>query len=187
MALDTPGLLSILRRAAQGIRRTSKIGDQLSLLRRRAVELIGDDDVDTMNEMDDALLLLAERASSGDSIRDMLARFKEVSGSEEVGPGVHVLNAHIGKGQQFDWAIVVGLEEGHVSDFRSVSAKDHEEEQRVLMVMLSRAKRGLIVTRVGNVTTQYGTKKPKKPSRWWAALEAVAEAPSSAILRVVNG
>jgi len=187
MALDTPGLLPILRRAAQGIRRTPRIGDQLSMLRKRAVELIGDDDVDTMNEMDDALQLLAERANSGDSIRDMLARFKEVSVSEEVGPGIHLLNAHIGKGQQFDWAIVIGLEEGHVPDFRSLSAQDYEEEERVLMVMLSRAKRGLIVTRVGSVTTQYGTKKPKKSSRWWTALEAVSESPSSAMLHVVNG
>ena len=27
-------------------------------------------------------------------------------------PGVHLLTGHIGKGQQFDWVIVIGAEEG---------------------------------------------------------------------------
>ncbi|HEV7566683.1 MAG TPA: ATP-dependent helicase [Microbacteriaceae bacterium] len=171
MALDAPGILGLLRIAARGIRKDRPIADQLAALHSHAIDAVGDGDVDTINEIDDAMVILSERAEEGESVRDILTRFREVDVSESVPAGVHLLNAHIGKGQQFDWVIVIGLEEGHVPDFRS---QTDPEEQRVLMVMLSRAKRGLIVTRADRTTTKFGM-KAQTASPWWPALESIAQ------------
>lgn len=88
-----------------------------------------------------------------------------------VGPGVHLLNAHTGKGQQFDWAIVVGLEEGHLPGKRNSHGDALDEEQRVLLVMLSRARHGLVVTRTCETDGWYGP-KPVVASRWWSEIKA---------------
>ena len=88
-----------------------------------------------------------------------------------VGPGVHLLNAHTGKGQQFDWTLVVGLEEGHLPGRRNSCGDALDEEQRVLLVMLSRARHGLIVTRARMSDGQYGMRSVDE-SRWWSAIKA---------------
>lgn len=174
MALDHPGLLSALRAAAAGIAGTLPLDKQLELLRHRVLSNMGEDDVDTENVVDDAVALLAERAAEGEGVRAILARTRAVDVEEVAAPGVHVLNAHLGKGQQFDWVFVIGLEEGHVPDWRN---PEDPEEARVLMVMLSRAKRGLVVSRAKYVRTPYGPKRVPA-SRWWDALEAAAQDPA---------
>ncbi|MFB8190380.1 UvrD-helicase domain-containing protein [Microbacterium sp. NPDC055988] len=70
--------------------------------------------------------------------------------------GVHLLTGHVGKGQQFDWVVVVGLEEGVIPDFRATSADEKTEEARVLSVMLSRARHGVVVSRAASVPTNAG-------------------------------
>lgn len=82
-------------------------------------------------------------------------------------PGVHLLTGHVGKGQQFDWVVVVGTEEGCIPDFRSA---DVAEESRILSVMISRARHGVVVTRSASVPTNSGWAKPRKPSRFWSQL-----------------
>lgn len=57
-------------------------------------------------------------------------------------PGVHLLTGHVGKGQQFDWVLIVGAEDGCIPDFRAKSQAALQEEARVLSVMLSRARHG---------------------------------------------
>jgi DNA helicase-2/ATP-dependent DNA helicase PcrA len=101
-------------------------------------------------------------------------RYLRVDTDQAVTPGVHLLNAHTGKGQQFDWVFVPGLEEGHVPDFRSVSVEEVHEEQRVLLVMLSRAKTGIAVTRAGELISKKGNPYSRDASRWWPALVAAA-------------
>ena len=87
--------------------------------------------------------------------------------------GVHLLNAHTGKGQQFDWVFVVGLEEGHLPPKRSSTGAALAEERRVLLVMLSRARHGLVVTRVLTAEGPYGRYRAK-PCRWWSGIQAGA-------------
>lgn len=60
--------------------------------------------------------------------------------------GVHCLTGHAGKGQQFDWVFVLGLEEGTIPDFRAKSPESKCEEARVLSVMISRARIGVFGT-----------------------------------------
>jgi len=89
---------------------------------------------------------------------------------QAVSSGVHLLNAHTGKGQQFDWTFVVGLEERHVPDKRSSQGAALAEEMRILLVMLSRARHGLVVTSVTTLDGMYGP-YPAVRSRWFAPID----------------
>lgn len=63
--------------------------------------------------------------------------------------GVHLLTGHAGKGQQFDWMLVVGLEEKSLPSYYAVeenSVAKISEEARTFSVMLSRARHGVLVT-----------------------------------------
>lgn len=61
-------------------------------------------------------------------------------------PGIHCLTGHAGKGQQFDWVFIPGLEEGCIPDFRAKTTDAVSEEAKVLSVMLSRARIGAVVS-----------------------------------------
>lgn len=79
-------------------------------------------------------------------------------------PGVHLLTGHVGKGQQFDWVIVVGLEDGVLPDFRATTAEEQTEEGRVLSVMMSRARHGVVLSHAASVPTARGYAKSRVPS-----------------------
>jgi DNA helicase-2/ATP-dependent DNA helicase PcrA len=79
-------------------------------------------------------------------------------------PGVHLLTGHVGKGQQFDWVTIVGVEDGVLPDFRANTADEQTEEARVLSVMLSRARHGVIVSRAVSVPTNAGKPMDRNPS-----------------------
>lgn len=83
------------------------------------------------------------------------------------------MNAHTGKGQQFDWVFVPGLEERHLPDRRSSTGEALAEEERVLLVMLSRAKHGVVVTYAQTLSGMHGA-YASKSSRWLSGLAATA-------------
>lgn len=80
--------------------------------------------------------------------------------------GVHLLSGHAGKGQQFDWVVVVGLEDGNVPFFEARTDEALLEEIRVLSVMMSRARHGLVLTHAAAVPTLNGRVLTKYPSRF---------------------
>jgi DNA helicase-2/ATP-dependent DNA helicase PcrA len=84
--------------------------------------------------------------------------------------GVHLLTGHVGKGQQFDWVVVIGVEEGCIPDFRAETAAALTEEARILSVMVSRARHGVVLSYSQNVPSQKGRWLTKKPSRFWSTL-----------------
>lgn len=66
-------------------------------------------------------------------------------------PGLHVLNGHNGKGQQFYYVVILGVEEGVIPDYRARNDDlKLKEEARILSVMVSRAKVDLTFTFVRN-------------------------------------
>lgn len=75
--------------------------------------------------------------------------------------GVHCLTGHAGKGQQFDWVFVLGLEEGSIPDYRAKNQESKNEEARVLSVMISRARIGVFCTYIKEIRGHR-----KKPSRF---------------------
>ncbi|WP_449560735.1 3'-5' exonuclease [Mycolicibacterium mageritense] len=86
-------------------------------------------------------------------------------------PGVHLLTGHVGKGQQFDWVLVVGAEEGSIPDFRARTEAAIHEEARILSVMVSRARHGAVVMCARNVpAATTGVVYSKQPSRFWSTL-----------------
>jgi len=84
--------------------------------------------------------------------------------------GVHLLTGHIGKGQQFDWVMVIGAEEGCLPDFRAETSAALTEEARILSVMVSRARHGVWLSYAQCVPSQKGRLFQKQPSRYWPAL-----------------
>jgi DNA helicase-2/ATP-dependent DNA helicase PcrA len=81
-------------------------------------------------------------------------------------PGVHLLTGHAGKGQQFDWVVVIGMEDGNIPFFEAKTAEALREEARVLSVMMSRARHGLVLTRSVAVPAQTGRIFVKEVSRF---------------------
>lgn len=87
-------------------------------------------------------------------------------------PGVHLLTGHIGKGQQFDWVVIVGAEDGCIPDFRNT--KDDaslKEEARIFAVMISRARHGVVISHTDAVPAQNGNVYSKEPSRFLSAVQ----------------
>ena len=64
---------------------------------------------------------------------------------------------------------VIGLEEDHLPGRRNNRGAALAEELRVLLVMLSRARHGLVVTRTQMTRGKYGPYEATQ-SRWWQGL-----------------
>jgi DNA helicase-2/ATP-dependent DNA helicase PcrA len=122
----------------------------LSVLRGECLRRIAPDDVETRDEVIDAIEVLREGSERGVPIRRTISEMPvDTRSTERSLLGLNFLNAHVGKGQQFDWVIVVGMEEGFIPSFQASTAAERAEELRVLHVMCSRARSGLVVTVTG--------------------------------------
>jgi DNA helicase-2/ATP-dependent DNA helicase PcrA len=167
IALDTPQVATMLKRQARHVRSDLSYADQVEDLLQRVSSAIRRSDVETLNDVQSACAQLLEMESMGHDLGEVLGRIRDVRGNSASEPGVHVLNAHTGKGQQFDWVFVVGLEEGHVPSAYSETVDELLEEQRVLMVMVSRAKRGVFLSHARETSNRWGRTFRQGPSRWW--------------------
>ncbi|MEV6894747.1 ATP-dependent helicase [Kribbella sp. NPDC051137] len=166
--IEDPAIYERIRVTVEASRRGATVDDA----REAAIAATSPDDVDTLEQLNDAFDQL--EAVGAPTARKALAQFRPAADDAAVGPGVHLLNAHTGKGQQFDWVVVVGLEEGHLPDKRCVEDPAKlTEEQRALLVMLSRARHGVIATRVARQNGWYGPYAVQQ-SRWWDDLAAAA-------------
>jgi DNA helicase-2/ATP-dependent DNA helicase PcrA len=164
-SVDDPATLGFIRDLVTRLPRGASIQDA----RNAALASAEPADVDTKEQLEDAFDVLLQTTHS--TIRAALQEVRVTDPREPVGPGVHLLNGHTGKGQQFDWVIVVGLEEGHLPGGRARSVASLAEEERTLLVMLSRARHGVVTTRVMSTKGKFGPYQPK-PSRWWRLINA---------------
>lgn len=131
--------------------------DRLEELCRSDVE---PSDAETLDEIASACDALRDLVEQGKTVEQAVASCREAVATDvPVCPGLHFVTGHRGKGQEFDWVFVLGLEEGHVPDFRTDTAESMSEELRVLHVMVSRASYGLVVTYSRQTMTKAG---------WWA-------------------
>ncbi|MFL1378510.1 UvrD-helicase domain-containing protein [Nocardiopsis protaetiae] len=165
LAIENPQVVSLIQSTIAALPRGTSVEDA----RLAVLDVLDPSDVETREHVDDAFDTLV---GSGEATARAAVRSIRVSDPKQtIGPGVHLLNAHTGKGQQFDWVFVVGLEEGHLPSRRNSQGEKLEEEQRVLLVMLSRARHGLIATRIQTAEGMYGP-YAASASRWWNTLEA---------------
>ncbi|MBU5196894.1 ATP-dependent helicase [Cutibacterium acnes] len=146
--------------------------DKVTFL-RMAVDFDSITDVDTRKSMADALGWVQDLLSKAVKPESIRGRIKVGDSATLItSPGVHLLRGHVGKGQQFDWVIVVGLEKGSIP-FTMADTSDDEiaEEARVLSVMISRARHGVILSRANSVRTNGGHPMSRTPSQFleWIA------------------
>ena len=123
-------------------------------------------DTETHDEIASACAALQDLVDAGANVAEAVARCAVTPATDQVvPPGVHLLTGHLGKGQEFDWVVVVGLEEGHVPDCRNTAQPHLAEELRVLHVMVSRARYGVLLTSSRRTRTRYGWRDARK-SAW---------------------
>lgn len=124
--------------------------DQLSFL-RQAVAFDNEQDPDERTALSSAVdwcLDLLQKDLNPDAIQRRI----QIGDNDSLitRAGVHLLTGHAGKGQQFDWMVVIGLEEDYLPSYQAIQAGDNSammgEEARTLAVMLSRARHGVLVT-----------------------------------------
>lgn len=166
-----PRIVALLRKHAvastiedaEGMDSLGRIGD-------RCREDVDPADAETLNELSGALDALREMVEAGAAVDEAIASCRSVlAPGQPVGAGVHVLTGHKGKGQEFDWVVVVGLEEGQVPAWQSKTDDEIAEELRVLHVMASRARYGLAFT-----YARHDGRYASTPSRWLEVLRAHA-------------
>lgn len=147
---------------------------RVEVLEKLCREAIASDDSDTHNEIVMACEALQGMVETGTEFMDAVASCRTAPDPDAaVSPGVHLLSGHVGKGQEFDWVVVLGLEDGHIPDYRSTTGPAREEELRVLHVMLSRARYGLVLTSADHTPTRFGWRQAE-PSPWLGQLAATA-------------
>jgi DNA helicase-2/ATP-dependent DNA helicase PcrA len=165
LAIDDPGTVALIQSTVATLPRGASIADA----RLAVLDAVDPADIDARELVDDAFDILEQ--SDSNTARAAVRSIRISDPKQTIGPGVHLLNAHTGKGQQFDWVFVVGLEEGHLPLKRNNQGEALAEEQRVMLVMLSRARHGLIVTGARMADGQYGS-YPATASRWWSEINA---------------
>lgn len=165
LAIDDPATVALIQSTVAALPRGATVADA----RIAVLNSLDPADVEVKEIIGDAFDTLEQ--SNAVTARAAVRSIRTADPKQAVGPGVHLLNAHTGKGQQFDWTFVVGLEEGHLPGRRNSHGDALDEEQRVLLVMLSRARHGLIVTRTRMSEGWYGPKSADE-SRWWPVIKA---------------
>lgn len=121
----------------------------------------------------DALGWCFELLRGGMGPKDIRARIRVGDESTLVTmPGIHLLTGHVGKGQQFDWVMILGAEDGTIPDFRARTSESQAEEARVLSVMISRARHGVFITHAREVLAGTGRRMKKDPSPFFTHLSA---------------
>ncbi len=165
LAIDDPGIVSLIQLTVAALPR----GASIAAARLAVLDAVDPADVDARELVDDAFDTLEQ--SDAVTAKAAVRSIRASDPTQAIGPGVHLLNAHTGKGQQFDWVFVIGLEEGHLPGKRNNQGDALAEEQRVLLVMLSRARHGLVVTGTRMTDGMYGPYQAT-PSRWWAGIRA---------------
>ena len=148
--------------------------DQLAFL-RQAVSFDNEQDPDERTALSSAVdwcLDLLKKDLNPDTIQKRI----QIGDNDSLitRAGVHLLTGHAGKGQQFDWMVVVGLEEDYLPSYQAIQAGDNsammDEEARTLAVMLSRARHGVLMTSSTVVPDDYNPKRVKQPSRFMTNL-----------------
>jgi DNA helicase-2/ATP-dependent DNA helicase PcrA len=132
--------------------------EQLDLLEETCRAQLEESDVTGLDEVNAACDALRALVDGGLTLESAVATCRSAPATDKpVAPGLHLLTGHVGKGQEFDWVVVLGLEDGQIPDFRAEDAEALAEELRVLHVMVSRAGYGLVLTYAASTTNNYGT------------------------------
>ena len=168
-SVDSHHVRTILHRALPEVPRGESRDEQLRLFCEACLALCHPDEVDLRDNVLGGIDVVRELLERGTDIETALATLS-VRPSDVVAPGLHFLNAHVGKGQQFDWVIVLGMEKGVIPSYHARTQEEEAEELRVLHVMCSRARRGLLFTASRDVRWDPTKEWIRQESPWLAAV-----------------
>jgi DNA helicase-2/ATP-dependent DNA helicase PcrA len=169
----SPGVVTLLRRHVE--RAVSSTADRQSAIDELFLLCAADArlDPDLLERLKEAIDDLDDDITHRDLVESVSA-IRIDFGSEAPTPaGLHLLNAHLGKGQQFDYVIILGLEEGHIPDRRAATQEEHADELSVFHVMVSRARHTVVFTCCARVA-HYGMIYARNPSRYLGVLEQLS-------------
>ncbi|QXC61598.1 ATP-dependent helicase [Aquihabitans sp. G128] len=172
-----PRVVQLLRKHLQtALLRHESDRERLDELFLLCFEECGQDDVDTEDDLNHAVESLEELL--GTAPLEQIVNEIRTSADDEVpvSPGLHFLNGHTCKGQQFDHVYVLGLEEDVLPDYRSSQDADKlTEELAVLHVMVSRARQSLTVTCTRDVRRYVDSRWLRAPSRWFGLIAEMCD------------
>jgi DNA helicase-2/ATP-dependent DNA helicase PcrA len=139
-------------------------------------------DLDALDELQDACDAIEDLQRDGYELSEIVAGIRISSDPDApVGPGLHLLNGHVGKGQQFDRVVVLGLEEAILPHFAAMLAERRgdvaqvNEELAVLHVMVSRAREDLVIAVADVVPKWNGSDHQRTPSRFLRLITPVID------------
>ncbi|MBA8992147.1 DNA helicase-2/ATP-dependent DNA helicase PcrA [Curtobacterium pusillum] len=163
LATDDPEVISRIHDAVDRLGATPTL-DQL---RTHVLTNAESADSETFAALVEALDALDEMVAESGSLMAAVSRLRAAEDvAEGITPGIHLLNAHVGKGQQFDWVFIPGFDEGNMPSFLAKSASERAEELRVLLVVISRARHGVVITGAASLISKKGNPYSVAPSRW---------------------
>lgn len=171
LAIEDPGTVSLIRTVVARLPNGTSVADA----RAAALDAVDPADIDALQLVAEAFDILEE--SNRTTAKAAVRSVRVADPNQTIGTGVHLLNAHTGKGQQFDWVFVIGIEEDHVPLKRSNRGEALAEEERVLLVMLSRARHGVVVTRTRSTIAPWGPTSVTE-SRWWRGIRTEFSSPA---------
>lgn len=176
-----PDAVALLRRHVHSL--PSGATSPATDLEKLCLEATSPEATDTRQAVQEACAALAEVARSTNEVVALVAQMRVESTPERsVGPGVHLLSGHIGKGQEFDAVIVIGLEEESLPFYYACKAEregdggaEVRDECAVLRVMASRARHHLAFSHASSVFSYGQMRHGKKASRFLADVADLAE------------
>lgn len=166
LAVDDQTVVDRLRAAASGLSRAAGFED----LEAACQQQCDPHDVDLLAQIREAIASLRLAAGASSSLSATLQQLRVRDDDRAVPSGVHLLNAHTGKGQQFDWVFIPGFEGGHIPSFRATTEQEIAEELRTVLVMLSRARHGVVISRANQLMSRKNASYSTKASPWATAI-----------------
>lgn len=168
LAIENPVIIERLRLAAKRLGSTATISE----LEEAVLSAIDAADIETYDDTIEALDHLGEIVDEVGSLSSAFQQLKVRDPAAVINAGVHILNAHTGKGQQFDWVFVPGFEDFHIPSGLASTPEEKAEEYRVLLVILSRARHGVILSRAEELISKRDRPYNPSVSPWWATVAA---------------
>lgn len=166
--LESPEVASLLHQALQRYPASATVDEVADLM----LDELATEDPHHRSDIEDALDAISRTGAS--TFTAAMRSVRNLDDERPVHAGVHLLNAHRGKGHQFDWVVVLGLEERHLPDGRATGEEALREEEQILLVMLSRARHGVVLTRRTSATAPWGVSHPTA-SRWWTLFSSIEQ------------
>lgn len=169
---DNPTLGRLLRGLVAQIPADASEDTRLEALVALAASSIGPDDPELLDELTEAASALRDLLPEL-GLEAAVKRCNIDPDARPIPPGIHVLTGHEGKGQQFDWVVALGLEDGVLPDFRATTDAELAEERRLLRVIVSRACYGVVCTYVRGWPNRHGKWWSQHESPWLDDIESV--------------